>query len=99
MKQLFLIFGAASLAVAAPVIVPTPALAQAHGAKEDVALCRDLIVTDFPESNLGRCVGFNRTSDEGFNTFICQAYRLVDPVAFDAEFDTFGDCVKAEHSL
>ena len=102
MKKLFLIFGAASLAVATPVLVSTPAQAaptQAQGATDDVAFCKDAIVTEFPESNLGRCVGFNRTSEEGFHTFICQSYRLFDPVGFDEEFDTFGDCVKAEHSL
>ena len=102
MKKPFLIFGAASLAVATPVIVPTPAQAtpaQAQAATDDVAFCRDAIVTDFPESNLGRCVGFNRTSEEGFHTFFCQSYRLLDPVNFADEFDTFGDCVKAEHAF
>ena len=97
MKKLFLIFGAASLAVATPVIVPTPA--QAQGATDDLALCRDLIISEFPESNLGRCIGFNRTSEEGFHTFYCQSYRLLDPINFDDEFETFGDCVKAEHSF
>jgi hypothetical protein len=99
MKKPFLIFGAASLALATPAVVPTPAQAQDRGATNDLALCRDVILPEFPESNLGRCVGFNRTSDEGFNTFICQSYRLLDPVNFDDEFDTFGDCVKAEHSI
>jgi len=95
MKKLFLIFGAASFAT--PVIVPTPA--QAQGARDDLALCRDIILPEFPQSNLGRCMGFNRSSDEGFNTFICQYERLLDPINFADEFDTFGDCVKAEHSF
>lgn len=57
--------------------------------------CESLLTSGDYSSALtfGRCMGFNVTSDEGFVTQVCMAFRGQDLLA-DYGFASFDDCVK-----
>jgi hypothetical protein len=97
MNRISLMLGASALLVGYPVVLPQSV--QAAPATPSLELCRTIILPTTPEANLGECMSFNRSSAEGFHTQFCLAYEELEPEAFYAEFDSYSECVRAEHAL
>lgn len=96
MKRMFLALGASALLVGSPVVLPDPV--QAEPATDSLALCRDVILPNTPEANLGECMSFFRTSQEGFYAHLCDVLRELEPDVY-AQYDNFGDCVREQRAI
>lgn len=97
MTRIFLMLGASALVTGSPVVLPQSV--RAAPATDSLELCRTIILPTTPEANLGECMSFNRSSAEGFHTQFCLAYEELEPEAFYEEFDSFSECIRAEHAL
>ncbi len=87
---------AALLAISATAVAAAPAASSAHPANRQVQdFCHALIASGtYPTLNLGECVSFNVTSDQGFVTKFCDFLRETDGYA-DYGFTSFSDCVRS----
>lgn len=90
---------AAALTFSTAAIPLAPALAQAtpqRGANAElIEFCRALIASgEFADTlNLGQCMSFNLTPEQGFSTQFCHYLRGED-LLDDAGFEDYDDCVR-----
>jgi hypothetical protein len=81
--------------------VSTPALAKdptpvtsGNGNSGTPAFCGAEILPTVPQANLGECVSYGTTSDEGFASHMCDALREIHPDVFYSLYDSFSECVR-----
>lgn len=97
--RMFRLLPAAALAISAAATPAAPAMAQATPAQganaEVIALCYDLLASgEFSDTlNLGQCMSFNVTSDQGFSTQFCH-YLRGEGLLEDAGFEDYDDCIR-----
>lgn len=80
------------LMTVAPAVPTAPA--QANPAV--VNFCKTEILPTLPTANLGECVSYILTSEEGFATHYCDA-ELENNPDFFLDFESFADCVRWAH--
>jgi len=97
--RMFRLFTVMALFISAAATPAAPVIAQAtppQGANAEViALCYDLLASgEFSDAlNLGQCMSFNLTSDQGFSTQFCH-YLRGEGLLEDAGFEDYDDCIR-----
>lgn len=97
MKKLLLSLGAFSLAVAAPVVLPTAA--SAEPATDIVEFCKAYVEANGSDPwNQGECVQVFRSDPNAFAAVLCGYLRETDQLS-SYGFKNQGDCVSYVRSL
>ena len=85
---------AAALSMSAGTFSEPASAQENNGAKPAVDFCANVVLPQLPKANLGECVGYIRTSDQGFPSHECDSLLEIFPDEFFLMFDSYSDCVR-----
>ncbi|MEO8456002.1 MAG: hypothetical protein ABI454_12665 [Sphingomicrobium sp.] len=88
----------AALVIAAGVTPIVPASAARAEPKAAIDLCRNILLPNRPESNLGECLSYITVAENGSAGEVahhCDSLEENDPVTFDMFFTSKSECIRA----
>jgi len=82
-------------AASIPAFATDPAPQPSGNGNSGVAeFCASEVLPLLPLANLGECVGYVLTSEQGFASHDCDAFREIEPDLFYTIYDSYSECVR-----